>query len=197
MDRTVSVAGSATLAVAPDTATLTCGVQVEGTNAQDVLHRSNSAVQAILDAVAGNGVAAADVRTNGPNLWPGERGYHGSNDVTVVVRDLATVGQVVDAVAVAGGPNLTLHGVAFSIADPSAHLPAVRRAAIDAALATASDLASAAGAAVGEVVTIVESAGSAQPVMMKAAMRMAATPVSAGSQELRVDVQVTYRLVAG
>ena len=57
-DRTVTVAGSATLAVAPDCAHLNCGVQVEGTNAQDALRRSNEAMRAIVDALtAGRGRA--------------------------------------------------------------------------------------------------------------------------------------------
>ena len=195
-DRTVTVAGSATLAVAPDCAHLNCGVQVEGTNAQDALRRSNDAMHAILTALTDSGVAPADLRTNGPNLWPSERGYHGSNDVAVVVRDLDALGAVIDAVAAAGGPNLTMHGVSFSLGDPTAHLPVVRRAAVQAAHGTATELADAAGAAVGEVLTITESPGFASPVAMRAeAMFAKGTPVQAGSQELRVDVSVTYRLI--
>ena len=194
-DRTVTVAGSATLAVAPDCAHLNCGVQVEGTNAQDALRRSNEAMHAIVDALTAGGVAPTDLRTSGPNLWPSERGYHGSNDVAVVVRDVDALGGVIDAVAAAGGPNLTMHGVSFSLADPSEHLPAVRRAAVGAAHATATELAAAAGTAVGEVLTIAESPGLAAPVAVRAAAFSKGTPVQAGSQELRVDVSVTYRLV--
>jgi uncharacterized protein len=196
-DRTITVAGSATLTVAPDCAHLNCGVQVEGTNAQDALRRSNAAMHAIVDALGAAGVEAADLRTNGPNLWPSERGYHGSNDVAVVVRDLGGLGAVIDAVAAAGGPNLTMHGVSFSLADPSEHLPDVRRAAVHAAHAVASEFAAAAGVAVGEVVTITESPGLAAPVAVRAMAFAKGTPVQAGSQELRVDVSVTYRLIDG
>jgi hypothetical protein len=196
MDRTITVAGSASLTVAPDCAHLNCGVQVEGTNAQDALRRSNEAMHAILDALTERGVAPADLRTNGPNLWPSERGYHGSNDVAVVVRDLDSLGAVIDAVAAAGGPNLTMHGVSFSVSDPTELLPAVRRSAVQAAHATASELADAAGAVVGEVLTITESPGHAAPAAMRTeAMLAKSTPVRVGAQELRADVSVTYRLV--
>jgi uncharacterized protein YggE len=196
MKRTVSVVGSAVVFVAPDCARLNCGVQVRGSNAQDALRRSNEAMHAIIDALKRNGVDAADIRTTGPTLHPGEKGYFGGNDVAVTVRALDSLGAVIDAVALAGGPNLTMHGVSFSVSDPGSHQPAARRAAMQAAHAAAVELANAAGAAVGEVLTIEESSGYQAPVPMVAGMSMMkATPVEGGTQEIHVDVNVTYRLI--
>jgi uncharacterized protein YggE len=197
MKRTVSVVGSASVSVAPDCARLNCGVQVTGANAQDVLRRSNSAMQSIIDALGRHGVEPIDLRTHGPNLYPTDSGYGGSNDVTVVIRQIDKVGDVIDAVAEAGGPNLTMHGLTFEVSDPGTHLPSVRAAAIDAARTVAGQLASAAGAAVGAVVAISDSSGSQGPVpIARAAMAMSkATPVEPGGQQIRVDISVTYRLV--
>lgn len=196
MKRTVSVVGSASVAVEPDCARLNCGVQVTGVNAQDALRRSNEATHAIIDAAKANGVEPADLRTHGPNLHPADRGYAGSNDVTVIVRSLPTLGAVIDAVAAAGGPNLTMHGVTFSVADPTVHLPAARRAAMEAARSIADELAAAAGAAVGRVLTIELASGFQPPVPVRAGLlAMKSTPVESGSQELRVDVNVTYALI--
>jgi len=195
MKRTITVTGSASVSVAPDCARLHCGVQVSGVNAQDALRRSNAAMQAIVAALAGAGVAPADVRTHGPNLWPDEQRYLGSNDVTVVVRDLASLGSVIDGVAEAGGPDLTMRGVTFSVSDPIEHLPAARRAAMDAALVSATDLATAGGAAVGEVVTITEPSVQHAPVMARAEAFKMSTPVEPGTEELSVSVTVRYRLV--
>ena len=194
MKRSITVVGSATVSVAPDCARLTCGVQVAGANAQDALARANESITAILAALQDNGVAAGDLRTSGPNLYPSERGYTGSNDVTVVVRQLTSVGSVIDAVAAAAGPNLTIHGVAFSVTDPAPHMSDARAAAVAAAKAIADELAAAAGASVGEVLTINESSGYQAPVMLARDMKMASTSVAAGNQELRVDVTITYRL---
>jgi uncharacterized protein YggE len=77
MKRTVTVVGSASVSVEPDCARLQCGVQVAGSNAQDALRRSNSAMQSILATVREHGVSAADLRTNGPNLYPTDDGYSG------------------------------------------------------------------------------------------------------------------------
>jgi uncharacterized protein YggE len=196
MKRTVSVVGSASVSVAPDCARLNCGVQVTGANAQDVLRRSNSAMQSIIDALGRHGVEPIYLRTHGPNLYPTDSGYGGSNDVTVVIRQIDKVGDVIDAVAEAGGPNLTMHGLTFEVSDPGTHLPSVRAAAIDAARTVAGQLASAAGAAVGAVVAISDSSGSQGPVPVAGAMAMSkATPVEPGGQQIRVDISVTYRLV--
>lgn len=64
---------------------------------------------------------------------------------------------------------------------------------------SSTQLADAAGAAVGEVVRINESSGHQAPSVMAMeprGMMMRGTPVESGHQELRVDVDVTYRLVA-
>ena len=105
MKRTVSVVGSATTSVVRDIARTNCGVQVIGPNAGDVLRRSNEAMEAIIDAVVGAGVDRADLRTNGPRLHPTDQGYVGSNEVSIVVRQLESLGPVIDTMVAAGGPN--------------------------------------------------------------------------------------------
>jgi uncharacterized protein len=198
MKRTITIVGSGTATAAPDIATVNVGVQVQAANAQDALRRANELTTAVLDAVRGLGVADNDLRTNGPHLWPNDRGYQCGNDVTVVVRDVSLTGPVVDVAAGAGGPSFTVSGVSFGVAEPAALQTLAREAAMADAHAVATELATAAGAAIGDVLTIVEGVASATPrPMAMAAMRIAAapTPVAVGEQTVRVDVTVTYRLV--
>lgn len=192
--RSVTVVGSATVSVEPDVARFGCGVRSQAASAQDALRRANEATQAIVAALDGRGVGPADRRTSGPYLHRDDQGYAASNDVQVTVRDVATLGPVIDAVAAVAGPDLTLHGVTFAVADPSAHLSAARGAAMASARAIAEELAAAGGVAVGDVVTIEEVGGAPGPrPMMRAAM--ASAPVEPGEQQLQLDVRVTYRLV--
>lgn len=198
MKRTISVVGSAAVAVEPDIAHTNCGVIVTGPNAQDVLRRANEALHDIIEAAVGVGVDRSDLRTRGPNLHPTEHGYQGSNDLLIVVRDLSIIGALIDTMVAAGGPNVTMHGVDFAVDDPTAMLPQVRDAAMEEAHRIATQLATAAGAAVGEVVTINESSGYQAPVLMAVEARATGgrgTPIEAGRQQVRVDVDVTYRLV--
>jgi hypothetical protein len=198
MKRTITVVGVGAVTAAPDIATVNVGVQVQAANAQDALRRANELTTAVLDAVRGLGVTDNDLRTNGPHLWPNDRGYQCGNDVTVVVRDVSLTGPIVDAAAGAGGPSFTISGVSFGVAEPAAMQTLARQAAIANAHAVATELATTAGATVGEVLTIVEgtTGGTPRPMVM-AEMRTAkaATPVATGEQTVRVDVTVTYRLV--
>lgn len=194
----ITVVGTGSVTAAPDIATVNVGVQVQAANAQDALRRANELATAVLDAVRGVGVASNDLRTNGPHLWPNDRGYQCGNDISVVVRDVSTTGSVIDVAAGAGGPGFTMSGVSFGV-DESGELQTVaRQAAMADAHNVATELATAAGASVGEVLTIVEGVASGAPrPMMMAEMRAAkaATPVAAGEQTVKVDVSVTYRLV--
>lgn len=198
MKRKISVVGSAVASVEPDVANVSCGVVTRGANAQEVLARANESLHRIIEAAVAAGVDRSDLRTRGPNLHPTEHGYQGSNDLVVVARDLGSLGGVIDAMVAAGGPDVTLHGVNFSVADPSDHLPELRVAAMAAALEIATQLASAGGAAVGEVLTIDESSGYQAPTVMameSRGTRLRGTPVEAGQQQVRIDVNVTYRLI--
>jgi uncharacterized protein YggE len=199
MKRTITVVGTGSVAAAPDIATVNVGVQVQAANAQDALRRANELTSAVLDAVRGLGVTDNDLRTNGPHLWPNDRGYQCGNDITVVVRDVSQTGPVVAVAAGAGGPSFPVSGVSFGVAEPAALQTMAREAAMADAHAVASERATAAGAAVGDVLTIVEGGGGGgtpRPMAM-AEMRIAkaATPVAAGEQTVKVDVTVTYRLV--
>ncbi len=130
MKRTITVVGVGAVTAPPDIATVNVGVQVQAANAQDALRRANELTTAVLDAVRGVGVTDNDLRTNGPHLWPNDRGYQCGNDITVVVRDVSLTGPVVDAAAGAGGPSFTISGVSFGVAEPAAMQTLARQAAM-------------------------------------------------------------------
>lgn len=195
MERSITVTGRGVVSVAPDCARIQFGVQVVGVNAQDVLGRSNGAIADIVEAVRGSGVDPADLQTSGPRLWPGDRGYVGSQDVSVLVRDVHAVGPLIDTVATAGGPNLTMHGLSFSVLDQAPHLDEARRRAVRDALDVAEALATAAGCTVGEVLSITEGGpGFGGMGIAMAAKADHGAVIEPGAQELSADVTVTCRL---
>ena len=159
-----------------------------------------SSTTAVLDAVRAVGVTDSDLRTNGPHLWPNDRGYQCGNDITVVVRDVSTTGSVIDVAAGAGRcGSFTISGVSFGVAEPIALQTLARQAAMANAHVVATEL------AIGRrrdgrrqwcPSSKAPPSGSPRPMMM-AEMRMAkvSTPVATGEQTVTVDVSVTYRLV--
>ena len=80
--------------------------------------------------------------------------YHVGNSVSVTVRDLDTVGDVLDA-AIAAGAN-SIYGVNFSVDDPDQVMAEARSLAAEDALARAEELAGLHGVALGEVVSVSE-----------------------------------------
>ena len=78
-------------------------------------------------------------------------GYQASNNVTVIVRDIAKTGPLIDAAAAAAGDHITVGGVSFFVDDVEAVMGAARADAINNARKRAQEYAAAAGVTVGGV----------------------------------------------
>jgi uncharacterized protein len=123
-------------------------------------------------------------------------GYRVSNMVTVTLHDISKAGAVIDAGAAAAGNDITFNGIQLSIDDTSALLRNARADAVKQAIAHAQQLADAAGVKLGAVRKI-DDTGSVVPQPLEyanapAASAKADVPIQAGSQQLSVDVTVTF-----
>jgi uncharacterized protein len=208
LPRTVAVAGTGRVAVAPDVVELRLGVAVTRPTAAAAQAAAAGTMAAILGALRETGVADRDLRTEGLSLQPvldyrndgppRLRGYELRNSVVARLRDLARLPEAVDGAIAAGAT--TLDGVRFDVEDRAAAEAAARDAAVADALAKAAALARAAGAELGPVLAVSE--GSIAPPapfpVARAAKLMAAdalsTPVEAGESEIAVTVQLVVAL---
>ena len=202
---TIVVAGVGRVAVQPDVADLRLGVAVARPTVAAARTEAATTMEAILAAVRGTGVERRDIRTTllsvqprydyGDNQSPVLTGYELANVVEVTVRDLAGVGEVIDATLQAGATSLD--SLSFRLADPQPAEREARLLAMVAARAGADVLAEAAGLEIVSVSDIVEAGASPPPMPRMKAERMmladAATPVEAGSMDVVVGVTVTYR----
>jgi uncharacterized protein YggE len=206
--RTITVSGMGEVTVVPDMAHVSVGAQSEAATADEALSATSAAVAAALEVLKAAGIEERDLQTSGISLsprmvWPADGngaprvdGYVASNQITVRVRDLTALGDVLDAV-VKSGAN-TLGGVSFGLSEPRAAEDAARRAAVEDARARAELYAAAAGVTLGPVQQIAEDAF-AQPMarMMaapEAAMADAAPPVAPGELTVSARVQVVYAI---
>jgi len=214
--RTIAVLGTGKVAAAPDVAEVNVGVVAQAPTARDALAANNEAMGALLATLKERGVAGKDVQTSSlrinpqytqPQAQPGRPAqefqprifaYEVTNTVHITVRDLAKLGELLDAV-VSSGAN-RMHGIAFRIDDDEELLDQARKQAVADARRKAELLAGEAGVVLGPVLTIREQGASLPPPrpMMRAAFAGAAeamaVPVAEGEQELRVSVDVTYEL---
>lgn len=120
--------------------------------------------------------------------------YRVSNTVSIVVRDLAKVGPVLDAAVAAGANNVW--GVSFGLDKPEGLEPEARAKAMADARARAEALAKLAGRTLGEVVSVSDSpsGGGGHPMFAQAMAKDGfATPIEAGEVAVSAQVQVIYR----
>jgi uncharacterized protein YggE len=202
--RQLTVTGSARVEAVPDLATVTAGVETRGGTAAEALGANSAAMEGVLTALDAAKVARADVQTSelsvNPVLdnpqdggAPQVTGYQASNMVTVKVREVATLGTIIDAVTGAGANRL--FGIGFELADPKPVLDEARQQAVADAKHKAALFAEAAGVTLGQVISLSEGGGGGGPVPLFARADMAkAAPVEAGTVTLSADVQLVFAL---
>lgn len=198
----LSVTGTGSVEAVPDLATLSIGVTTQGDTASAALAANSALLEAVFAQLTATGIAARDMQTSylavNPNFTgyddlgaPLIAGYIATNTLMVQVRQIDTLGAVVDA-ALGSGAN-TLNGLAFSLADPQTALDGARREAVDDARARAKLLATAAGMTLGRVLSISE-AGTGLEVQPAYRAEAAALPLAQGEIALSASVTMVFEI---
>ena len=137
------VTGKGSIALEPDLAVLGLGVEARGETVSEALADASTAMDDILDALSRRDIRDRDVQTRRFNVRPeyeyqeivqsGARrevrvlvGYVVSNTVTANIRDLDSVGVVIDDVATAGGDATRIDDIRFTVEDESAYADRLR-----------------------------------------------------------------------
>lgn len=191
----------------PDIATINIGVHTENADAQAAVSENNEQAQAVMQALLDFGIAEQDIRTSNFSIFPRQNYdnegnlqeivYVVDNSVQVTVRDLDSIGEILDA-AVSAGAN-SINGIQFTIEDPSAAYDTAMAAAVENARSRAEVLAEAAGVELGEVQSINSYVNGgpipfSQDVRMEMAAADASVPISPGQTEISVEVSVVYNI---
>jgi uncharacterized protein len=207
LPRTISVSATGAVSAEPDRAAISTGVVAEGDTARAALSANTAAMGRLIEGLKGAGIAPKDIQTSSFNISPRYQnfkdgrppvinGYQVQNQVRILVRALDTLGQVMD-VAVTLGAN-QMGGIEFQVSTAETLKDDARKLAMANALRRAKLFAAAAGAEVGDVITISEDMAHVQPrphmMMAKAAASADAVPIERGSQSLEVRVSVTWAL---
>jgi len=207
---TVTVTGNGTASAAPDVARIRCACTATTPSVADAVAAQAAAVTRVREALASRGIGGADAPTgrmtiSAKEVWEnGESrlvGYTAEQQITVSVRALADVGEVLAQMVAAAGDAMRLHGVDFEVQDTEALRAQARDAAFTQALAEATQYAARAGRTLGAVMTIGEAPDgmSPRPMPMAKAQLMApssdALPVEPGETNASATVTVTWELV--
>ena len=209
---TITVTGTGTITVTPDIAHVTVGVVTNETTLAKAQSEATTSAQAVLDTATGAGIDKKDIQTvdysvdviaqtddNGNQI--GVQGYRVTNAMTITVRDIDSVGSVLDKL-VAAGAN-TVYGVSFDVSDPTAATAQARQAATKDASDKADAYAKGLGVQIIGVQSMTETSAP-QPLSQEASYARAApaaasapVPVSAGSAQISVTIEVVYQVAPG
>jgi uncharacterized protein len=206
--RSISIAGHGEVRGRPDLAIVTIGVLRTADTAREALDANNAAMAEIMAALKAAGIEAGDIQTtnfsvnprynygSSGNEPPKVGGYDVANNVTITVRKLDTLGAVLDK-AVSTGSN-QINGVMFSFAKPEPMQDDARKLAVADARRKAELYLAAAGASLGQVISISEGAAYQPPVPMmtqaKAADGAGTVPVAEGEQAVAADVNIVWEI---
>ena len=203
--RLITAQAIGTVTGTPDVVTVSMGVETRSESAQAALEENNRLAADAIAILKNNGVAAEDLQTSQLSVNPTYddkstiTGYQVTNMVTAKLRDITKAGTLIDAVGQAAGDAVRVQQLSFSIDDDSGLRATARANAVTRAQTQAQQMAEAAGVSLGPIHAIIE-APTATPIaypaaaMDSASLAAGAVPIEAGSQELRVVVQVVYEI---
>jgi uncharacterized protein YggE len=209
-NRTITVVGAGKAAGTPDVAFVTVGVETRDESVQVAVDDNAEIMNDILDALKALGIADADLQTSNYSVFTesikprmeleseeaeGTLVYHVRNQVSVKVRDLDILEDVLDE-AVSAGAN-SVYGIQFGVDDPTELQAEARADAVADAKARAESLAELHGVSVGDVMHISEVIGSPGPMLERAAYAVpqgTGAPIEVGELEVHMSVQVTYAI---
>jgi uncharacterized protein YggE len=205
----ISVSGTGQVTGTPNLLRLDSSINVTRPTVTAAMQDANTVMTAVQQKLKSDGVAAADLQTSGLSVQPNYTyanntqrltGYQVSENLSVVLRDLSKAGSIISDAAQVGGDALQISGASLDIDKDDALIASARQAAFADALAKAKTYADAAGRTLGAVTSISESTDS-QPVTFDYRMASAAAapsgapvPIQAGSQDVTVNVAVTWAL---
>ena len=194
----ISVFATGETTIAPDLALVSLAVSATGAElppARDDVNRRSSAVLSRLREL---GLAEADISAPDVSIQPeydyrkGQRlvGYRVARQMTVRVRELDRLGEVLDGVVAAGANEV--QGARMSSSDPAAAEHAALAGAIGAARAKAAAIAAAAGVELGQVLRVEEEPSFDGPPMPM--FRMAAEAGDASTEVVSGELTVQRRV---
>lgn len=204
----ITISGQGKVTAIPDIAKIRLGLQTEKSTVGQAQEENSEKINRLIAALKEMDVDKEDIKTTNYNIYPNYdwnrgsrtlRGYMVDQSVSITIRDLDTVGQIM---ALAGKYDLNQSGsLSFSIDEPEQYRQEARLLALEEAKTKAEALAKAAGVKLGKVVSFSESSAPsyyprAEVFGLDSSAEKAAAPeIEAGSQEISVNVSVSFEIL--
>ncbi len=209
MNRIISLTGHGEVRAVPDMAVINMGVVSSAETARAALDANTKAMTELIANLKAANIDDKDIATSNfsvnPRLDYGQNGgqvpklvgYDVTNAVTVIVHKIDGLGALLDKV-VSSGSN-QINGISFSVSNSDAAMDEARKLAVRDATHKAQIYAGAASINMGNIMSLSESSGMAEPpVAFSRAKAMSAdsapVPIAQGSQVISVDVNISWEI---
>jgi uncharacterized protein YggE len=205
---TIAISGEGKVTAIPDIATIDVGLMTEKSDVKNAQLENTTKMNRLIANLKNLGVDSKDIQTSYYNIYPqydwpnGKqilRGYQVSQGVTVKIRNLDKIGDIL-AAAGEGGAN-QVSGLSFNIDDPEVLRQEARVKALENAKEKAEALARVAGVSLGKIVSFSEYAStpysaykSMDALGLGGGGEVPSPTVEAGSMDIVIDVTVSYEI---
>ncbi len=206
------VTGQGEAMAVPDIAELRLGVEARADTVAEAQTQASEAMDEVVVALKDNGVAEKDIQTQRFSIYPVTRwirekdeeeiiGYRVTNIVVAKIREMDKVGDIIDAVAEAGGDLTQIQGISFSVDDPTPYYEEARAKAVKDAKDKALQLADLADVKLGKPTYISEGATYLPPVVRglpeaeAVPMPVPETPIIPGELKITLTIQIAYAII--
>lgn len=207
---TITIDGEGKITAIPDIAQISLGIQTEKLTVVAAQKENTDKMNKIIDELKKMGIETKDIKTTNYSIYPRYdwtegrqilRGYTVSQNVSVKIRDLEKVGAIVDKAGSLGANQVG--SLSFTIDEPEKIRQEAREKALLNAKEKAEALAKVAGVKLGKLVSFSESGAVPTPIYRDYTVKAlgmggveeAAPTIEAGSQEIIVNVMVTYEVL--
>ena len=206
----VEISATETVQSQPDRATVGAGVTTRAPTAVAAMRDNAAKMEKVLARLGQLGIPGRDVQTSGVSLNPQYRynndnvpptflGYDVTNQVSVILRDVAKVGPVLDALVAAGANNV--NGPYFGREDDKAQRDVARESAFKAAEAQARAYSRMAGFSGVRLLSVEETLQRGGPIAFDVANQAAvevtaakSTPIEPGRVGTTVQLTAKYEM---
>lgn len=211
--KTITVTGTGIVSTTPDTADLSLGVRSTNESLKTAQGDVTRRLTNVMDTLAEAGIPEEDIKTSQYSVNPipeydrngnyqGIQSYEVSVNLTVTVRDIDKVGELLDS-AVSAGANYVF-GISMYVEDTTTAANQARDAAMKDARARADAFAKSEGLMITGVYNITELSAPQPPSQREKSMEYDApmsagasdsaepVPVSVGTTDIQVTISVVY-----
>ena len=208
--RTLNVSGLGVVYLTPDIVYINIGVSTQREDAAEAVSVNKEQTSKVIQAIKDFGVNAKDIRTTNFSIWsntqydPSGSGqitsttYSVDNTVSVTVRDLDKLGDLLDAAIQAGANNI--YSIQFDVEDKTEATKEARAQAVEDAKTEAQELADVAGVSLVNIEDISYFESSPTAYMEGKGgggggdAVGAAVPIQPGQLAISVTVNMTYSI---